>query len=55
LLENRHGIPVERRGTFAWTPTVLACGIKEQGEDVAGEWVDVCGEALLGPENSRLM
>ena len=26
--------------------------VEEQGEDVAGEWVDACGKALLGPENA---
>ena len=29
--------------------------VEEQGEDVAGEWVDVGGKAMLAPENPRLM
>ena len=53
LLENRCQDPRRRREIFR--SSADGARVEEQGEDVAGEWVDVGGKALLGPENSRLM
>jgi hypothetical protein len=50
---NRCRNPRRRREIFR-SSADGAC-VEGQGEDVAGEWVDVCGKATLGPENSRLM
>src|SRR6202046_1904456 len=53
LLENRRRNPRRRREIFC--SSADGARVEEQGEDVAGEWVDVCGKAPLGPENSRVM
>jgi hypothetical protein len=53
LLENRCRNPRRRREIFR--SSADGARVEEQGKDVAGEWVDVCGNALLGQENSRLM
>jgi hypothetical protein len=52
LLENRCRNPRRRRKIFC--SSANGARVEEQGEDVAGEWVDLCGKALLG-QNSRLM
>jgi hypothetical protein len=53
LLENCCRNPRQRREIFC--SSADGARVEEQGEDIAGEWVDVCGEALPGPENSRLI
>jgi hypothetical protein len=52
LLENRWRNPRQQRKIFR--SSADGARVEEQGEDVAGEWVDLCGKALLG-QNSRLM
>ena len=52
LLENRWRNPRQQRKIFH--SSADGARVEEQGEDVAGEWVDLCGKALLG-QNSRLM
>ena len=47
------GIRGERRENFR--SSADGARVEEQGKDVAGEWVDICGKALLGPENLRVM
>src|ERR1700684_3533668 len=53
LLEKLPESPRRRRKIFR--SSADGARVEEQGEDVAGEWVDVGGKALLGPENSRLV
>jgi hypothetical protein len=53
LLENGCRNPRRRREIFR--SSADGARVEEQGEDVAREWVDVGGKALLEPENSRLM
>jgi hypothetical protein len=53
VLENCCRNPRRRRKIFRSSADGVR--VEEQGEDVAGEWVNVCGKALLAPENSRLM
>jgi hypothetical protein len=53
LLENRCRNPRRRRKIFR--SSADGARVEEQGEDVAGEWVGVCGKPLLAPENSLLM
>jgi hypothetical protein len=53
VLENRCRNPRRRRKIFR--SSADGARVKEQGEDVAGEWFDVCGKAPLGQESARLM
>ena len=44
-------LPESRRRRKIFRSSADGARVEEQGEDVAGEWVDVGGKALLGPEN----